>query len=107
MFRLFSSDESKESDSVGDNVPSKQPGASEKRPLKLMNFRELIWPHPIKSLRNYIFSLLISSYFDQTFAIETFMNGAEQVIDIYIYICVCVCACICACVCVCVYIKIQ
>jgi hypothetical protein len=49
------------------------------QPLRLMEFREIVWPHPWKFFRNYLFSFLISSYFDDKFSIDSFLNGAEQV----------------------------
>lgn len=52
---------------------------SDKKPLKLMDFNELIWPHPLKTLRNYFFSWLIRGYFDQSFSRDNFLNGTEQV----------------------------
>lgn len=60
-------------------VKSDKDDDSDKKPLKLMDFNELIWPHPLKSLRNYFFSWLIRGYFDQHFSRENFLNGAEQV----------------------------
>ena len=44
-----------------------------------MDFKEIIWPHPLKSLRNFWFSLLIRGYYDNTYNTETFLKGAEQV----------------------------
>lgn len=50
-----------------------------KKPLKLMDFKELIWPHPLKTLRNLWFSILIRGYFDSTYSPENFLKGAQQV----------------------------
>ena len=50
-----------------------------RRPLKLMDFNELIWPHPLKSIRNAFFSFLIKGYFDEYFSNKNFMDGSEQV----------------------------
>ena len=52
---------------------------SDRAPLKLMDFPELIWPSPIKSFRNWWFSKLIKGYYDNTFTMESFLAGAEQV----------------------------
>ena len=49
------------------------------QPLRLMEFRELMWPHPLKSLRNLFFTLVIRGYFDPSFSRETFLDGAQQV----------------------------
>lgn len=52
---------------------------SDRAPLKLMDFPELIWPSPLKSFRNWWFSKLIKGYYDNTFTMESFLDGAEQV----------------------------
>ena len=49
------------------------------RHLKLMEFNEIIWPHPLKSLRNALFTFLIKGYFDDSYSTTNFLNGAEQV----------------------------
>jgi len=64
------------SDGDGGQDPSK----NNKKPLKLMDFKEIIWPHPLKSLRNFWFSLLIRGYYDNSYNPETFLKGAEQAI---------------------------
>ena len=48
--------------------------------IHLMDYGKLRWPHPIKSLRNYIFAALIRMSFDQEFSLGSFLAGAEQVI---------------------------
>jgi len=53
---------------------------NEQQPLRLMDYQEIIWPRPWKSMRNYLFSFLISSYFDDKFSLSSFLTGAEQVI---------------------------
>ena len=55
-------------------------GGRPKRPIRLMAFPELIWPHPLKSLKNMFFAFLIRSYFDDQFYPDTFLKGSEQVI---------------------------
>ena len=54
-------------------------GRKPKRPLRLMAFPELIWPHPLKSLKNMFFSFLIKGYYDDQFSPDTFLKGCEQV----------------------------
>ena len=49
------------------------------RSLKLMNFQQLIWPNPLKAVRNMFFSFMIRGYFDDGFSAATFMAGCEQV----------------------------
>lgn len=63
---------------LGNDGEDKDPQSSG-RPLKLMDFDELIWPHPFKSIRNAFFTLLIRGYFDEHFSSSHFLNGAEQV----------------------------
>ena len=50
-----------------------------KRPLKLMEMKEIVWPHPLKSLQNLFFALLIRSYYDDQFHTRKFLDGAQQV----------------------------
>lgn len=47
--------------------------------LKLMDFQERIWPHPLKAIRNKFFSFIVRSYFDHDFSTQEFLKGAEQV----------------------------
>jgi hypothetical protein len=53
---------------------------SRRRPLKLMDYQELMWPHPIKSIRNYVFAALIRGYYDSQFSMSSFLKGAEQAV---------------------------
>lgn len=48
-------------------------------PLKLMDYKQLRWPSPLKVLKNYIFAALIQISFDQEFSMSSFLAGAEQV----------------------------
>ncbi len=50
-----------------------------KRPLRLMEMPEIAWPHPLKSLRNLFFAMMIRGYYDDQFHTNTFLDGAEQV----------------------------
>jgi len=52
---------------------------SERRPLKLMELTELIWPSIYKTLRNHLFNFIIRSYYDNHFSMAEFLDGAEQV----------------------------
>ena len=49
------------------------------RPLRLMDFPEIIWPNPMKTLRNLFFSFLIRGYYDQDYSRDRFLEGAQQV----------------------------
>jgi len=51
-----------------------------KNPMKLMDFPYLIWPHPIKSIKNLLFGVLIRGYFDPSFSRTEFLRGAEMAI---------------------------
>jgi len=76
----FSSNDQQDSKS-DDRKPLRDPHETEdgrRRPLKLMDFTEIRWPHPIKFFRNYVFSALIRGYYDHSFSIGNFMRGAEQ-----------------------------
>jgi len=54
-------------------------GEAEKfRYLKLMEFNELIWPNPFKTIKNFFMSVLIKGYFDSEFTVAGFLSGAEQ-----------------------------
>ena len=55
-------------------------GERKSGPLKLMNYKKLRWPHPIKVLRNYFLATLIRISFDQEFSMNSFLTGAQQVI---------------------------
>ena len=55
-----------------------------KRPLRLMAFPELIWPHPFKSLKNMFFAFLIKGYYDDQFSPDTFLKGCEQVTSLIV-----------------------
>ncbi|XP_064598480.1 m-AAA protease-interacting protein 1, mitochondrial-like [Liolophura sinensis] len=57
------------------------PKPAGRRQMKLMDFQEIIWPSPLKSLRNQFFSLLIKSYFDRTFSLPGFLIGASQALE--------------------------
>jgi len=50
------------------------------RPLRLMDYKKLRWPNPIKLLKNYLFAALIQISFDKEFSMNGFLAGAEQVI---------------------------
>lgn len=78
--RGFSSDPG---DPLGKVKKDKEDG-DDKKPLRLMDFNELIWPNPLKTLRNYFFSWLIRGYFDEQFSRETFLTGTEQVLVYYL-----------------------
>ena len=50
-----------------------------KQVLKLMDFPERVWPHPIKGIKNLMYSILIRGYFDEQFRADSFMEGVQQV----------------------------
>lgn len=74
---LFSEQSRDDASSGGSSGGGDDPKA---RPLKLMDYEKLRWPHPINTLRNYIFSTLIQISFDQDFSMKSFLAGAQQVI---------------------------
>jgi len=48
--------------------------------LKLMDYNELIWPNPFKSIKNFFMSVLIKGYFESEFTVAGFLTGAEQAV---------------------------
>jgi len=65
--------------SARNDKQEKDPEESGKsRYLKLMDFNELIWPNPFKSIKNFFMSVLIRGYFDSEFTVAGFLTGAEQ-----------------------------
>ena len=55
------------------------PKPQSERPLKLMDFHQIAWPHIIKIMRAKFLTFLIRSYFDEEFSNDTFLDGALQV----------------------------
>ena len=55
-------------------------------PLKLMNFPQVIWPSVIKTIKNYFFAVIIRSQYDNTFTLQNFLDGSEQVVLNFCYI---------------------
>lgn len=49
-------------------------------PVKLMDFPERTMPGIVKSFRNRFFAILIKGYYDGTFSMDSFLEGATQVI---------------------------
>ena len=48
------------------------------RPLQLMDIPELLWPHPIKTVKNIFFNYLISTFYDQQYSAKDFLSGSRQ-----------------------------
>lgn len=51
-------------------------------PVKLMDFPEITMPDFVKSFRNKFFAFLIKGYYDSTFTVDGFVEGATQVISL-------------------------
>lgn len=49
-------------------------------PIKLMDFPERTMPDIVKSFRNRFFAFLIKGYYDASFTMDGFLEGATQVI---------------------------
>ena len=49
-------------------------------PVKLMDFPERTMPDIVKSFRNRFFAFLIKGYYDGSFSMDGFLEGATQVI---------------------------
>ena len=50
--------------------------------LQLMDFPRIWWPNPIKWLKNKLFTVLITGYFDESFNMDTFLHGSLEVMTI-------------------------
>ncbi|XP_041374407.1 m-AAA protease-interacting protein 1, mitochondrial-like [Gigantopelta aegis] len=50
-------------------------GAS-RTPLQLMDFPRIWWPNPIKWFKNKLFTVLITGYFDESFNMDSFLDGS-------------------------------
>merc|ERR1711862_983192 len=50
------------------------------RKLQLMDIPAIIWPQPLKGLRNIGLSLLIKGFYDNEYQPQSFLNTAEQAI---------------------------
>lgn len=54
-------------------------GKRQRFPVKLMDFPERSMPNFMKSFRNRFFAFLIRGYYDATFTLDGFLEGATQV----------------------------
>jgi len=55
-------------------------GNEKERKLQLMDIPAIIWPQPLKGLRNIGYSLLIKGFYDNEYQPQSFLNTAEQAI---------------------------
>ena len=44
-----------------------------------MKLKEIIWPHPIKTLKSYVIAIVIRHFFDETFSLSAFLAKTDQV----------------------------
>ena len=56
--------------------------AQHHRPLMLMDLPRIAYPNVFHMLRNFFSRVLISGYFDSTFAIKPFSDGARQALTV-------------------------
>lgn len=52
----------------------------------LMDFPEITWPSILKTIKNFIFvNLIIRPYFDRDFALQDFIDGSKQALNVRIF----------------------
>lgn len=56
--------------------------SSNQRPMMLMNLPRIVYPNLFFTIRNFISRLLITGYFDPTFAIKPFSEGTRQALTV-------------------------
>ncbi|XP_074662938.1 m-AAA protease-interacting protein 1, mitochondrial-like [Tubulanus polymorphus] len=52
-----------------------------KSPLRLSNWKPIIWPSVFKTIRNWFLTFLIKGYLDASYTTSTFLDGAEQAVN--------------------------
>lgn len=56
--------------------------SSETRPMMLMDLPRIVYPNLFYTIRNFFSRILITGYFDPTFAIKPFSDGARQALTV-------------------------
>jgi hypothetical protein len=56
--------------------------SSDHRPMMLMDLPRIVYPNLFFTIKNFFARMLITSYFDSTFAIKPFSNGARQALTV-------------------------
>ena len=56
--------------------------SSNPRPMMLMDLPRIVYPNLFLSVKNFFARMLISTYFDSTFAIKPFSDGARQAVTV-------------------------
>ncbi len=56
--------------------------SSNHRPLMLMDLPRIVYPNLFFTIKNFFARMLINGYFDSTFAIKPFSDGARQALTV-------------------------
>ena len=56
--------------------------STDKRPLMLMDLPRVVYPNLVLTMKNFFSRVIISGYFDSTFAIQPFTEGARQALTV-------------------------
>ncbi len=56
--------------------------SSNHRPMMLTDLPRIVYPNPFLTIKNFFSRMLINGYFDQTFAIKSFSDGARQALTV-------------------------
>lgn len=56
--------------------------ASDQRPLMLMDVPRVVYPNLFFTVRNFFSRLIINGYFDPTFSVKPFSDGARQALTV-------------------------
>ena len=56
--------------------------SSHHRPMMLMDLPRIVYPNLFLTIKNFFSRLLINGYFDSTFAIKPFSDGAKQALTV-------------------------
>ena len=56
--------------------------SSNPRPLMLMDLPRIVYPNLFLTIKNFFARMLITNYFDSTFAIKSFSDGARQALTV-------------------------
>lgn len=56
--------------------------SSNPRPMMLMDLPRIVYPNLFLTIKNFFARMLITNYFDSTFAIKPFSEGARQAVSV-------------------------
>ena len=56
--------------------------STNQRPMMLMDLPRIVYPNIFLTIKNFFSRMLINGYFDSTFAIKPFSDGAKQALTV-------------------------